>query len=146
MSKALSWLHEKQEAQARLNKTDAPLLTAADIKKKQDTLQRFAEPIMSKAAPPPPVWLHAFLILSAGKMYDFGISAIGLLAVLIKIQRAPKRVPRGHEPVPGVFISSSSMAWNGFNLWSKPIVIWCCPVGLLSKGCAAGMRPLRLAS
>ena len=54
-SKALSWLHEKQEAQAQLAKTDVPLLTAADIKKRQDTLQRVAEPIMSRPAPPPPV-------------------------------------------------------------------------------------------
>lgn len=54
-SKALTWLHEKQEAQAQLAKTDVPLLTAADIKKRQDTLQRVAEPIMSRPAPPPPV-------------------------------------------------------------------------------------------
>lgn len=62
-SKALSWLHEKQEAQASLAKTDVPILTAADIKKRQDTLQRVAEPIVSRPAPPPPVRFHSRLKL-----------------------------------------------------------------------------------
>ena len=60
-NKALSWLESKQEAQAGLRKTDAPLLVSGDIKKRQDTLTRFAEPIMSKPAPLPPVRRHRFL-------------------------------------------------------------------------------------
>ena len=59
-NKALSWLDSKQQAQAGLRKTDAPLLVSGDIKKRQDTLTRFAEPIMSKPAPLPPVRCHRF--------------------------------------------------------------------------------------
>jgi len=60
-SKAVSWLQEKQQAQAQLRKTEPALLTAGDIKKRQDTLSRFAEPIMSQPAPPPPVRLDSSL-------------------------------------------------------------------------------------
>lgn len=52
--KALDWLEEKQRLQGTLRKTDDPVLTAADIKKREDTIVRFADPILSKPAPPPP--------------------------------------------------------------------------------------------
>lgn len=54
-TKALAWLEERQAAQAALRKTDPPLLLADDIKKKADVLTRFAEPLVSRPAPPPPV-------------------------------------------------------------------------------------------
>lgn len=54
-NKALSWLEEKQAAQAGLRKTDPPLLLCEEMKKKQDVLTRFSEPLMSRPAPPPPV-------------------------------------------------------------------------------------------
>ena len=52
--KALEWLEEKQKLQGSLRKTDDPVLTSADIKKREDTIVRFADPILSKPAPPPP--------------------------------------------------------------------------------------------
>ncbi|KAK9813890.1 hypothetical protein WJX73_003481 [Symbiochloris irregularis] len=51
---ALSWLQQKQDLQAGLRKTDDPVLLAADIKKKTETLSRVCHPLMSKPAPPPP--------------------------------------------------------------------------------------------
>lgn len=57
-NKALSWLEEKQKVQTSLRKTDEPVLVSGDIKKKQDVLTRFAEPLMSRPAPPPPVTCH----------------------------------------------------------------------------------------
>ena len=62
-TKALSWLQEKNGAQNKLKKTDTPLLLSADIKKKQDVLARFCDPIVSKPAPPPPKVLSHLLIL-----------------------------------------------------------------------------------
>ena len=52
--KALEWLEEKQRLQGSLRKTDDPVLSSADIKKREDTIVRFADPILSKPAPPPP--------------------------------------------------------------------------------------------
>ena len=52
--KALGWLSEKETAQRSLRKTDEPVLVCADIKKKEDTLTRFANPIVTKPPPPPP--------------------------------------------------------------------------------------------
>ncbi len=42
---ALAWLKEKQELQAQLGKHEDPVLVSADIKKKEDTLRRVADPI-----------------------------------------------------------------------------------------------------
>ncbi|EIE18231.1 heat shock protein 70E [Coccomyxa subellipsoidea C-169] len=52
--KALEWLEEKQRLQGSLRKTDDPVLSSADIKKREDTIVRFSDPILSKSAPPPP--------------------------------------------------------------------------------------------
>ena len=51
---ALAWLKEKQELQARLGAHEDPVLVSADIKKKEDTLRRVADPILSEKPPPPP--------------------------------------------------------------------------------------------
>ncbi len=51
---ALAWLKEKQELQAQLGKHEDPVLVSADIKKKEDTLRRVADPILSEKPPPPP--------------------------------------------------------------------------------------------
>ena len=48
---ALGWLEEKRGLQETMKKTDDPVLVTADIKKKEETLARVAEPILSK--PPP---------------------------------------------------------------------------------------------
>ena len=48
---ALGWLEEKKGLQETMKKTDDPVLVTADIKKKEETLARVAEPILSK--PPP---------------------------------------------------------------------------------------------
>ena len=48
---ALGWLEEKKSLQETMKKTDDPVLVTADIKKKEETLARVAEPILSK--PPP---------------------------------------------------------------------------------------------
>jgi hypothetical protein len=52
--KAVEWLREKLAAQAACAKTDDALLTAADIWKREDTVVRFCEPIMSRQPPPLP--------------------------------------------------------------------------------------------
>ena len=59
--KAISWLQEKEAAQNALRKTDEPVLVCVDIKKKEETLTRFANPIVTRPPPPPPkkVW-HPF--------------------------------------------------------------------------------------
>ena len=48
---ALGWLEEKKNLQETMKKTDDPVLVTADIKKKEETLVRVADPILSK--PPP---------------------------------------------------------------------------------------------
>ena len=48
---ALGWLEEKKGLQETMKKTDDPVLVTADIKKKEETLTRVAEPILNK--PPP---------------------------------------------------------------------------------------------
>lgn len=53
---ALGWLEEKKGLQETMKKTDDPVLVTADIKKKEETLARVAEPILSK--PPPKKVLH----------------------------------------------------------------------------------------
>lgn len=53
-TKALNWLSEKVALQEQAKKTDEPVLLSADILKKEDTLRRFAEPILSTPPPPPP--------------------------------------------------------------------------------------------
>ena len=50
---AMQWLQEKQGLQAGQRKTDEPVLTSTDIKKKAETLSRVCHPLMSKPAPPP---------------------------------------------------------------------------------------------
>jgi heat shock protein 4 len=52
--KAVAWLQEKHKLQEGAKKSDDPMLLTADIRKKEDTLVRFAEPILNKPAPPPP--------------------------------------------------------------------------------------------
>jgi heat shock 70kDa protein 4 len=54
-TKALDWLTEKVALQEQAKKTDDPVLVSADILKKEDTLRRFAEPILSKPPPAPKV-------------------------------------------------------------------------------------------
>ena len=51
--KASHWLAEKSQAQASLRQTDDPLLTAEDIRKRESTVLRFCEPLLSKPPPPP---------------------------------------------------------------------------------------------
>lgn len=51
---ALAWLHAKRDLQKQLGKAEDPVLLTADIKKKEDTLHRVAQPILTKPAPPPP--------------------------------------------------------------------------------------------
>ncbi len=53
--KALDWLDSKQQLQSTLSKTEEPVLLTNDIKKKEDTLVRFCDPILSKPAPAPKV-------------------------------------------------------------------------------------------
>lgn len=52
-SAALGWLEEKENLQKTMRKTDDPVLVTSDIKKKEETLMRVAEPIMTKPAPKP---------------------------------------------------------------------------------------------
>ncbi len=51
---ALAWLKQKQELQAQMGKHEDPVLVSTDIKKKEDTLRRVADPILSEKPPPPP--------------------------------------------------------------------------------------------
>lgn len=51
--KALTWLAEKESAQAGMNKYDDPVLLSADIAKKVEMVQRFSDPILSKPPPKP---------------------------------------------------------------------------------------------
>ena len=53
---ALGWLEEKKTLQDSMRKTDDPVLVTADIKKKEETLARVADPILNKP-PPKKVWL-----------------------------------------------------------------------------------------
>ena len=56
---ALGWLEEKRNLQDSMKKTDDPVLVTADIKKKEETLARVAEPILNK--PPPKKVLQSSL-------------------------------------------------------------------------------------
>lgn len=60
---ALGWLEEKKGLQETMKKTDDPVLVTADIKKKEETLTRVAEPILNK--PPPKKVQH--VVLSPGR-------------------------------------------------------------------------------
>ncbi len=51
--KAMAWLKEKQAVQDSKRKTEDPELLTSDIKKKEETLVRFADPIVNKPAPKP---------------------------------------------------------------------------------------------
>ncbi|KAK9830242.1 hypothetical protein WJX72_010520 [[Myrmecia] bisecta] len=51
--KAVDWLESKQQLQGTLSKTEDPVLLTSDIKKKEDTLNRYCDPILSKPAPAP---------------------------------------------------------------------------------------------
>ena len=53
--KAAKWLAEKQAAQGSLRQTDDPVLTAEDLRKREGTVLRFCEPLLSKPPPPPKV-------------------------------------------------------------------------------------------
>ena len=50
----MEWLRERLALQERCAKTDDPAVLAADIRKREDTVARFCDPIMSRAPPPPP--------------------------------------------------------------------------------------------
>jgi heat shock protein 4 len=58
VKKATEWLAEKVQLQAASAKSADPVLLSADIAKKEETLVRFATPILArpkpKPAPPPP--------------------------------------------------------------------------------------------
>ena len=66
--KAVEWLREKLALQEACAKTDDAVLTAADIRKREDTVTRFCEPIMSKA-PPPKVRCAAAVVAYAGSPF-----------------------------------------------------------------------------
>jgi heat shock protein 4 len=51
---ALDWLSEKEGLQQQTAKYDDPVLLAADVEKKEGTVRRVCEPILSKKPPPPP--------------------------------------------------------------------------------------------
>ncbi|KAI7836745.1 hypothetical protein COHA_009383 [Chlorella ohadii] len=51
---ALDWLSEKEALQQQTAKYDDPVLLAADVEKKEGTVRRVCEPILSKKPPPPP--------------------------------------------------------------------------------------------
>lgn len=51
---ALTWLDEKEGLQASCAPHDDPVLLAADISKRADTLNVFCNPILNKPPPPPP--------------------------------------------------------------------------------------------
>ena len=53
--KTLAWLQEKVELQQQVKKHEDPVLLSGDIKKKEDTLRRVADPILSKPPPTPKV-------------------------------------------------------------------------------------------
>ncbi len=65
--KASHWLAEKSQAQASLRQTDDPLLTAEDIRKRESTVLRFCEPLLSK--PPPPPKARPCLSASCASLY-----------------------------------------------------------------------------
>lgn len=50
---ALAWLAEKEGLQKQLSKFDDPVLQAADVEKKEGTVRRVCEPILSKPPPAP---------------------------------------------------------------------------------------------
>ena len=50
-NRALAWLQEKMQLQEQAAKHDDPVLLSSDVRKKEDTLKRVAEPILTK--PPP---------------------------------------------------------------------------------------------
>ncbi|OEL17456.1 Heat shock 70 kDa protein 14 [Dichanthelium oligosanthes] len=52
-SEAETWLREKKQQQDALPKHANPVLLAADLKKKSETLDRFCKPIMTKPKPAP---------------------------------------------------------------------------------------------
>lgn len=75
--KALEWLAEKQKLQESLRKTDDPVLTSADIKKREETIVRFFDPILSKPAPPPPkVYILTQLFLKYSLLVFWGFRGI----------------------------------------------------------------------
>lgn len=51
---ALMWLQDKLTQQEQQAKTAAPVVFAADIDRKRETVERFCQPIMSKPKPAPP--------------------------------------------------------------------------------------------
>jgi heat shock protein 4 len=51
---ALTWLDEKEGLQASCAPHDDPVLLAAEVGKRADTLNVFCNPILNKPAPPPP--------------------------------------------------------------------------------------------
>lgn len=94
--KALDWLEEKQRLQGTLRKTDDPVLTAADIKKREDTIVRFADPILSKPAPPPPKVRGASLTLLPTQLFSCrGLAWFGAAGYL-----ANTIIPRSGAPMP----------------------------------------------
>lgn len=77
---ALGWLEEKQNLQDSMKKTEDPVLVTADIKKKEETLSRVADPILTKPPPKPKViatasslWSHVLQTKKPviGCLYNF---------------------------------------------------------------------------
>jgi hypothetical protein len=66
--RALAWLQEKEDLQQRVAKHEDPVLLSSDIRKKEDTLKRVAEPILTKPPPAPKVLYvhHADLLPQIG--------------------------------------------------------------------------------
>jgi hypothetical protein len=53
--RALAWLQEKEALQQQVAKHEDPVLLSSDIRKKEDTLKRVAEPFLTKPPPAPKV-------------------------------------------------------------------------------------------
>lgn len=64
--KAAKWLAEKQAAQGSLRQTDDSVLTAEDLRKREGTVLRFCEPLLSKPPPPPKVLTLDFTAVYLG--------------------------------------------------------------------------------
>lgn len=60
--RALAWLQEKEALQQQVAKHEDPVLLSSDIRKKEDTLKRVAEPILTKPPPAPKVHLRTLYL------------------------------------------------------------------------------------
>ncbi|KAF9343015.1 adenyl-nucleotide exchange factor sse1, partial [Mortierella sp. AD094] len=55
VSKAQTWIENKEERQSMLKKHEAPAVTSAEIRKQRDDIVYFATPILNKPKPKPVV-------------------------------------------------------------------------------------------